>query len=374
MKILHIDNSPAVTGAYKALLSWCLQHPEWEHVWVLPNGSAIAEEVSKHYKVYQLPFVEIGKSPAKILGYLPALWQNGKRFKAILNTENPDLVHANDLYNLLPYTARNIKGRKLPLVVHARMLQQSFPTPIYRFWKKWHLNRADGIVAVSQAIKRDWDNSEKVTVIYDPITITENLPPYSFTYTEGEPFRFLYLANYIAGKGQDDALQSIKILRDRGVIGFKVDFYGGTTGLAKNEAYKKTLETYVLENGLSDIVTFHGPVQDVEAVMKKYHALLHFSRAESFGMVCYEALYYGMPVISSDCGGPAEMMVNGKTGYLLPLHDIEAYADAMQNFIALPGIAQEFSEQAKAYVIKHVSNDKALLANFFEHTLKCAGK
>jgi len=344
--LLHIDNSPAITGGYKALLSWCLQNPQWQHIWILPKGSFVSAETSRYFKVYELPMVEIGKSPTKLVSYLPMLWYNGRKLQAILKKEQPNLIHTNDLNNLLPYAVK----RQVPFIVHARRLQRSFPVPLYNFWKQWHLKRADGIVAVSQAVKKDWNNDERVTVIYDPITIHEQYPPYHFYKQEEQPFRFLYLSNYIQGKGQDDALKAIAMLQDKGVTNFKVDFYGGTMGLEKNVTYKKNLEAFVNENKLDDIVTFHGLVQDVEQVMKQYHALLHFSHAESFGMVCYEALYYRLPVISSDCGGPAEMIDNGRSGILLPLKDIAAYADAMESFIVNPEIPHNLSLAAHDYL------------------------
>jgi glycosyltransferase involved in cell wall biosynthesis len=369
MTILHIDNSVAVTGAYKALLSWCLQNPQWRHVWILPEGSAISADASKHFQVYELPFVEIGRSVSRLLKYLPALWFNARKVKAIIQKEQPDLLHANDLYNMVLYTARRMNKPKLPLVVHARMLKRSFPARIYDFWKQWHLSHAQGVVAVSKAIRNDWDNNERVQVIYDPIAIQEQHTPYRFEYREGEPFRFLYLANYMVGKGQDDALKAIKMLKERGVTDFVVDFYGGTSGLDKNAAYKQQLESFAKEHGLDDVVSFHGEVKDVEAVMKQYHTLLHFSFAESFGMVCYEALYYGLPVISSDCGGPAEMIEHGETGYLMPLHDIGAYADAMQNLISLPGLAYGFTEKSRGYLEASVQSHSGELSHYFEQVV-----
>jgi glycosyltransferase involved in cell wall biosynthesis len=67
-------------------------------------------------------------------------------------------------------------------------------------------------------------------------------------------------------------------------------------------------------------------------------------------MVCYEALYYGLPVISADCGGPREMMEPGSSGVLLPVGDVNAYACAMANWIAEPERCRSFSEAARAFV------------------------
>jgi len=370
MTILHIDNSPAVTGAFKALMSWCMDNPQWRHIWVLPAGSAVKEEAGRHFKVYELPFTELGRSVPRLLRYLPALWRNGRALKRIILQEQPDLIHINDLYNLVPYAARKMGRFKIPIVVHARMLKSSFPARIYSFWKKWHLAHADGIVAVSKAVWHDWDDNNRVHVIYDPITVREQHAPYQFLLQEGRPFRFLYLANYIPGKGQEDALDAIKLVKETGEGGFTVDFYGDIMGLEKNAAYKKELEAYAVTNGLKDITAFHGPVQDVEETMKQYDALLHFSHAESFGMICYEALYYGLPVVSSKCGGPEEMIADGATGYLLPLRDTRAYATAIQKLITHPIIAKEFSGKSKVYLDASIVTAGSSLGHFFESCMK----
>lgn len=363
--ILHIDNSPVVTGAYKALLSWCTAATEFRHIWVLPAGSAVADEVRKQFVVYELPFVEIGRSAHKLLRYLPALWLNGRRLRKIVLKEQVQLIHANDLYNLTPYVGRIGLGKKLPIAVHARMLRRSFPGRIYDAWVNLHLKRASAIIAVSEAIKNDWRNDSRVKLVYDPIDIKERLPAYSFRKEPGEAFRFLYLANYISGKGQDDALKAVRLLKEKGVSDFHVSFYGGTMQLEKNEVYKSGLEQYAKEQGLSNLVSFQGPVQDVEAVMKAHHALLHFSRSESFGMVCYEGLYYGLPVISTDCGGPAEMMQPDVSGILLPVGAVEAYAEKMKALMEDPELCQQLSHNASLFVRNKFKDGAAELSAIF---------
>lgn len=365
--ILHIDNSTAITGAYKALLSWCLSVPEYRHIWVLPEGSAVVAEVRQHFTVYTLPFVEIGRSPGKLLKYLPALFANGFRLKKIIQKEQPQLLHVNDLYNLVPYAARFLSKHNLPIVVHARMLRRSFPSRIYDFWKRWHLKRASGILAVSEAIKKDWDQDPRVEVIYDPILITEKNPPYHFRPTVGERFRFIYLANYIRGKGQEDALEAIRLLKEKGITNFQVDFYGGTMGLDKNETYRQELQAYIKQHSLEAVALLNGATTDVETTLKTGDAALHFSHSESFGMVCYEALYYGLPVISSDCGGPAEMIMPGISGILLPVGDTTGFADAMEKLMGSIEYCNSLSQNAAVFIrqkftggVEHLS---AIFAN-----------
>lgn len=199
-----------------------------------------------------------------------------------------------------------------------------------------------------------------------PFLSMKKYPPYVFHKQDNEPFRFVYLANYIAGKGQADALAAIQELVKQGIHHFTVDFWGDTMGLEKNVQYKNTLIDFVKENQLEQYIVFHEKTEDVEQVLKSYHTLLHFSHSESFGMVCYEALSYGLPVISTACGGPEEMIRHGETGILVKVQDTTAMAAAMKNWIQAPHDCHDFSVKGKAFVQQQFQNRKELTDIFKE--------
>lgn len=53
---------------------------------------------------------------------------------------------------------------------------------------------------------------------------------------------------------------------------------------------------------------------------------LHCSVTETFGLVVLEAMASGIPVIARDQGGPSDIILHGKTGYLVPPNDLEQFA------------------------------------------------
>jgi glycosyltransferase involved in cell wall biosynthesis len=368
--IIHVDNSYNVTGAYKALFSFCKRYNSARHVWVLPKGSSVVAETRKHFEVYELPFAEIGKSTRKLINYFPSLYLNGRKLASIIKTENADLIHVNDLYNLTPYVAARFIKRKLPIVVHVRLLKNNFPKVIYRFWTNFHLKRATAIIAVSEAIKKDWNNHPRMDVIYDPINIKETLPPYAFENLPAKPFRFLYLANYIPGKGQEDALMAIKNLTALTKEDFIVDFYGGTMGLQSNENFKKQLIKKAQELGIDKLVKISGQLENLEGVMKQYHASLHFSHAESFGMVCFESMYFGLPLISTRCGGPEEMIDADISGILVNVKDTAAQSFAMQKLLENRELALQLSHNAPRFIREKFGDADTKLDRYFDELLK----
>ena len=97
---------------------------------------------------------------------------------------------------------------------------------------------------------------------------------------------------------------------------------------------KKLIEFAARNNLLNKYVFFEGAVSytAVAHEMQRSSALLLFSRFENLPCVILEALCCGLPVISSNVGGVAEV-VNEKNGVLVASEDVDQLADAMQSMI-----------------------------------------
>jgi glycosyltransferase involved in cell wall biosynthesis len=72
--------------------------------------------------------------------------------------------------------------------------------------------------------------------------------------------------------------------------------------------------------------------------------------AESFGMTMIEAFSFGVPVIGTNKGGLAELLKDGKVGFLVPPKNPAAIAKKIDYFIDHPDVYEEFSTSALEYV------------------------
>ena len=66
---------------------------------------------------------------------------------------------------------------------------------------------------------------------------------------------------------------------------------------------------------------------------------------EPFGLVLPEAMSCGLPVVSFDCDyGPREIITDGVDGYLVPLGNVEMFADRVCQLIENPLLRQKMGQ------------------------------
>lgn len=351
--ILLVDNSRAITGALNALRhATAPLREQFIFAYVLPTGStgrAVLEDDG--YRVHELPFIEISRRPLDLLRYVPMLLLNGWRLYWLARREQVAIVHLNDFYNLTGYVARLFSLGQLPVITHVRFLPQVLPQVFARSWRWLAEHVAQRVLCVSEAVRQYFAPcTGRVRIIYDPLPVQgEALPPYVVAVDATRPVRLLYLSNYIRGKGQNLALDAFR-LAYAADSNLRLYFVGGDMGMVKNKEFRSELEATVQASGLSEVVHFNGFTTNTEAVMKAYDIVINFSEAESFSLTCLDALYYGVPLIATDCGGPAELFEPGQSGFLVPNRNVQAMANAINQLAANVALRQQFSTASRIFV------------------------
>lgn len=82
-------------------------------------------------------------------------------------------------------------------------------------------------------------------------------------------------------------------------------------------------------------------------VYRSADVFLLTSNHEGFGRVVVEAGLAGLPVVSTDCAGPSELLLNGETGLLCPIGDRNALADAVASLLRDKSLAARMGRAAR---------------------------
>lgn len=146
-------------------------------------------------------------------------------------------------------------------------------------------------------------------------------------------------------KGQGTAIEALRLLRDEGIDAHLL-LIGSAKFVARatrfdNEAYVAGLRARVTEAGLEDRVSWLGEREDVPELVRALDILLLPSLEEPFGRALIEAMALGVPVISTDVGGPPEIIEQGREGYLLSPHEPAAWAQAIRRIAESPDRGRE---------------------------------
>jgi glycosyltransferase involved in cell wall biosynthesis len=160
-----------------------------------------------------------------------------------------------------------------------------------------------------------------------------------------------------AWKGQDIFLRAMaRIPGVRGVIA------GGA--LFDEQAYERALRALAQELGVADRVIFTGHIDDPMTLMAACDVVAHCSTApEPSGRVIVEAMFAGTPVIGSDAGGVREFILEGETGQLTPMKDVDALVTAILRYLDEPDWARSVATHARR--IAHESfSSRATVAGF----------
>ncbi len=118
-------------------------------------------------------------------------------------------------------------------------------------------------------------------------------------------------------------------------------------------------------------VIFCGFRRDVPRLLRASTLLVCPSDFETYGMSNLEAMACGIPVVSTNVGGPSETIVDGETGFLVPPREPHTLAARVNQILAEPALRERMGRNARARVEQHFAlcNSVARLQEIYRAVL-----
>jgi colanic acid/amylovoran biosynthesis glycosyltransferase len=170
-------------------------------------------------------------------------------------------------------------------------------------------------------------------------------------------FNIITIARLVEKKGIEYVLRAIALLKKR-FSHHQIQYFiiGDEAG---NSGEKERLEALAFDLGINDTIRFCGWKTHDEVI--KYLALMHLlilpsitskdGDEEGIPNAVKEAMAVGLPVITTERAG-SELVVDGKSGFLIPEKNYEALASKIAFFIQNRGQGKKFGHEGRLFVEK----------------------
>jgi N-acetyl-alpha-D-glucosaminyl L-malate synthase BshA len=244
-------------------------------------------------------------------------------------------------------------GVQIPIVttLHGTDITLVGSHPFYRPAVTFSINHSDRVTAVSESLRQDtlrlFDIKTKIEVIPNFID-TEKInrlgkPCERSLLAQKEEKILTHISNFRPLKRIMDVIKIFEGLSSE--IDCKLMMVG--EGPEKVKAIE-----YVEKTGLEDKILFLGNSNEIDKILCYSDLFLLPSEKESFGLSALEAMTHGVPVISSNAGGISEVNIDGVSGYLADIGDVDTMVVRAKELLSNDVLHAQFKKQAKEQASK----------------------
>lgn len=247
------------------------------------------------------------------------------------------------------------KRNQIPHQWHIHEILQG-PAPLVKLLSSLLDNSTPRPIAVSQAVADHWQPLLKKSVIQ---VIHNGIPYDEFLRDLPSPKKELGLpedklligmvGRINPGKGQLFFLEMAEKLAKKHP---ETHFVLVGDSFPGYEPILEELGKRIKDKRLENRVTYLGFRSDIPTVMKALDIfVLPSILPDSFPTVILEAMASAKPIVATNSGGAAEMVLDGKTGFLIPIGNVERGVEALEKLIKNPEIRLAFGEAGRTRVL-----------------------
>jgi glycosyltransferase involved in cell wall biosynthesis len=285
----------------------------------------------------------LSATPFNVTGYIhPYLILRLSRF---IRRERVNIIHSHlsrDIATLVP--AMKLARRTVPLVLSKRVGSYINKKDLLHRFSYAHVRR---VLAISDVIH----NNVLSTTPIPPdrvITLHDAIDTEHFSLSRADRNRVRkefripedailvgFVGRFSPGKGHEEFLRAADLLRKRFPM---ARFLIAGEASYGEEAYERDIHNLSRDLHLDDIVIFAGFRKDVPDVLSAFDIFAFPSHAESFGVALIEAMAMERPVVSTNCDGVLDIVIDGVTGIFVHPRNAAELADALARLIIDPAL------------------------------------
>jgi L-malate glycosyltransferase len=334
-------------------------------------GKALADHGHQvHFVTYNQParldffsenlfYHEVSVSKYPLFDYPPYELALASRLVDVVRFEKLDVLH---VHYAIPHASAAFMAKQIlmtfgiyiPVVttLHGTDITLVGRDRTYQPVVTFSINKSDGVTAVSEHLKKDtyefFEIENEIRVIPNFIDLNR------FSLKAKDHFK-----KAIAPSGEKILVHTSnfrKVKRTQDVIRIfaKVVEKIPSKLLMVGDGEQRTeCEQLCRDLGVCDDVRFLGKQDAIEEILSVSDLFLMPSQSESFGLAALEAMACKVPVISSNAGGLPELNVDGVTGFLREVGDVDGMAEkaiyVLENEARLKTFKENALERAKDF-------------------------
>ncbi len=308
-------------------------------------GKALADKGHRvHFITYQQPvrlnhfhaniyYHEVRVPTYPLFDYPPYETALSSTLVDVASNSNLDILH---VHYAIPhastaYLAKQIllkQGKYLPVIttLHGTDITLVGRDKTYAPVVAFSINESDAITAVSENLReetyRSFKIEKEIEVIHNFVDLERfkrrELPEFRDAVAPYHEKILLHVSNFRKIKRVEDVVMIFKKVHE--TIPSKLLLVGDGPD-------RPMIESMCRDLGICSDIRFVGKQEQLEDVLAISDLFLLPSEYESFGLAALEAMASGVPVISTNAGGLPEINIQGKTGFMGAVGDVETMAD-----------------------------------------------
>ena len=269
---------------------------------------------------------------------------------------NLDLLHVHYAipHAYAAYMAQKMlleKGKFLPFVttLHGTDITLVGSHPSYKTAVEFSINNSDAVTAVSDSLREDtlrlFHIHKEIKVVYNFIDVNKyplieaDECDRSLLAKENERI-ITHISNFRPVKRVEDVVKIFEKIQKK--IPAKLLLVG-------DGPEREKIDHLVKKMGISEKVIFLGNSNEVNKILCYSDLFLLPSQTESFGLAALEAMAARTPVISSNSGGLPEVNLQGVTGFLSDVGNIDDMANNAIAILEKNSVLEGFKNRAKTH-------------------------